>query len=139
MRSVTHTLIDHVRAPIDRVFTLLTDPGRMPEWLPGCSGVETEAPLKKGARFKPRFGTRLTEFEVVDFAPPNTFGWVERGQRRGSKTFFRLDVVGGSTTVTLRDVWTPHSFGAWLRAQLLPKRNVRRQMKAMLQNLQRLL
>ncbi len=91
MRPVTHTLIDHVRAPIDRVFTLLTDPGRMPEWLPGCSGVETEAPLKKGARFKPRFGTRLTEFEVVDFAPPNTFGWVERGQRRGSKTFFRLD------------------------------------------------
>ncbi len=139
MRSVTHTLIDHVRAPIDRVFTLLTDPGRMPEWLPGCSGVETEAPLKKGARFKPRFGTRLTEFEVVDFAPPNTFGWVERGQRRGSKTFFRLDFVGGSTAVTLRDVWTPPSLGAWLRAQLLPKRNVRRQMKAMLQNLQRLL
>jgi hypothetical protein len=33
---VTHTFIDHIHAPIERVFTLLTDPVRMPEWLPGC-------------------------------------------------------------------------------------------------------
>lgn len=139
MRPFSHTLIDHVRAPIDRVFALLSDPARMPEWLPGCSAVETEGPLKNGARLKARFGTRLTEFEIVDFAPPNMFGWVERGQRRGSKTFFRLDFVGGSTAVTVRDVWTPHSLGAWVRGRLLPKRKVQRQLKAILQNLQHLL
>src|SRR3989441_7979930 len=49
--------------------------------LPGCpsgsrtaSAVEIAGPLKNGARFKARFGTRLTEFEIVDFAPPNRFG-----------------------------------------------------------------
>ncbi len=139
MRPVTRTLIDHVRAPIDRVFALLSDPARMPEWLPGCSAVETEGPLKHGARLKARFGTRLTEFEIVDFAPPHAVGWVERGQRWGSKTFFRLDFVGGSTSVTVRDEWTPHSLGAWVQGRLLPKREVQRQLKAILQNLQRLL
>ena len=139
MRPVTHTLIDHVRAPIDRVFALLSDPARMPEWLPDCSAVETEGPLKNGARFKARFGTRLTEFEIVDYAPPSTFGWVERGQRMGSKTFLRLDFVGGSTSVTVGDVWTPHSLGAWVQGRLLPKRKVQRQLKAILQNLQHLL
>ncbi len=139
MRRVTRTLIDHVRAPIDRVFALLSDPARMPEWLPGCSAVETEGPLKHGARLQARFGTRLTEFEIVDFAPPNTFGWVEQGQRWGSKTFFRLDFVGGSTSVTVRDEWTPRSLGAWVQGRLLPKREVQRHLKAIVQNLQRLL
>jgi uncharacterized protein YndB with AHSA1/START domain len=139
MRPVTRTLIDHVRAPIDRVFALLSDPARMPEWLPDCSAVGIAGPLKNGARFKARFGTRLTEFEVVDFAPPNRFGWAERRQRRGSKMFFRLDFVGGSTSVTVRDEWTPHSLGAWVQGRLLPKREVQRHLKAILQNLQRLL
>ncbi len=114
MPPVSHALIDRVRAPVDRVFALLSDPARMPEWLPGCTAVEAEGQLKHGARFKVRFGTRLTEFEIVDFAPPNTFGWVERRQRMGSKTFFRLDSVGGSTSVTVRDEWAPHSLSAWV-------------------------
>ncbi len=139
MRPVSHTLIDHVRAPIDRVFALLSDPARMPEWLPGCTAVEAEAPLKHGARVKVRFGTRLTEFEIVDCAPPNTMGWVERRQRMGSKTFFRLDFVGGSTSVTVRDEWTPRSLGAWVQGRLLPMRDVPRYLKSILQNLQRLL
>jgi uncharacterized protein YndB with AHSA1/START domain len=139
MPPVTYTLIDRVRAPIDRVFALLSDPARMPEWLPGCSAVEAEGRLKYGARFKVRFGTRLTELEIVDFAPPNTFGWVERRQRMGSKTFFRLDFVGGSTSVTVRDEWAPHSLSAWVQGRLLPKRDVPRHLKSILQNLQRLL
>src|SRR5260370_38841748 len=120
MPPVNHTLIDHVRAPIDRVFALLSDPARMPEWLPGGSAVEAEGPLKHGARFKVRFGARLTEVEIVDFAPPKTFGWVERRQRMGSKTFFRLDFVGGSTTVTVRDEWAPHCLSAWAQGRQLP-------------------
>jgi uncharacterized protein YndB with AHSA1/START domain len=138
MRPVSQTLIDHVRAPIDRVFAFLADPARMPEWLPDCSAVETGGPLKNGARVKARFGTRLTEFEIADCAPPHTFGWMERGQRRGSKTFFRLDVVGGFTAVTVKNEWTPHSLGAWVRGRLRPKRKVQRQLKAILQNLQHL-
>src|SRR5690242_5779865 len=91
MRPVAHTLIDSVHAPMAQVFAFLTSPGHMPDWWPDCTGVEYEAPLKRGARFTAKFGGRATEFEVVDYAPPATFGWVERGERTGCKTFFRLD------------------------------------------------
>src|SRR2546427_1725342 len=67
----------------------------------------------------------MTEFEVVDFTPPTTFGWVERGERNGWKTFFRLDPTAESTAVTVRDVWAPRSLVAWLRGRLFEKRRVR--------------
>jgi uncharacterized protein YndB with AHSA1/START domain len=139
MQPVAHTLINSVQAPIEQVFALLTDPARIPSWLPGCEGVESDGALRKGARFIVRFGARRTEFEVVDFSPPSTFGWVERGARRGWKTFFRLDATGPSTAVTVRDVWSPRSFVAGLRGRLLEKRRVRPQLEEMLQNLRRLL
>ena len=135
MRPVVHTLIDKVRAPIERVFTLLTDPARMAEWLPGCSGAEASGPVKKGARIKPHFGARVSEFEVVDFVPPRTFGWTERGQRRGSKTFFRLDQAGDATSITVQIVWVPSSLFAWLRGRFFPKRDVQRQLSTTLANL----
>jgi uncharacterized protein YndB with AHSA1/START domain len=109
MRPVSHTLIDSVSAPIDQVFALLTDPRRMIAWLPACDDVyvQSAGPLTKGARLVVRFGDRVTAFDVVDFDPPRTFGWVERGLRRGTKTFFRLDARGTGTAVTIREVWTP--------------------------------
>ena len=117
MRPVSRTVIQTVPVSIERVFALLTDPSRMAEWLPGCAGTQSEKPLRKGVRFKVRFGQRMTEFEVVDFTPPTTFGWVERGERNGWKTFFRLDRAAEATAVTVRDVWAPRSLIAWLRGR----------------------
>jgi len=139
MHPVSHTIIHSVPVPIERVFALLTDPARIAQWLPGCGGIESKVPLKKGVRFKARFGERLTEFEVVDFAPPTTFGWVERGQRHGWKTFFRLDANAGVTAVTVRDVWAPQSFIAWLRGRLFEKRRVDGQLEAILANIGKIL
>lgn len=135
MRPISHTLIDSIHAPIAEVFALLTDPERMADWLPACNGTSTEGPLQKGARLTVRFGARHTEFEIVDFMPPRTFGWVERGQRRGTKTFFRLDATGPSTAVTIRNVWTPPSVPAWLRGRFLPKRNVPSHLRQTLEGL----
>jgi len=139
MRPVIHTLIDSVRAPIVQVFALLTDPARIAKWLPGCDGAESEGPLRKGARFKARFGQRTTEFEIVDFAPPATFGWVERGQRKGARLFLRLDSSGANTAVTVREVWIPRSFGAWVRGRFLERRKVQRRLHNILENLRTLL
>ena len=139
MRPVSQTLIESVGAPIEEVFALLTNPGRIPQWLPGCDAVEPAAPLKRGARFKARFGTRVTEFEVVDFNPPATFGWVERGQRKGWKTLFRLDSSGGATAVTVRDAWVPQSFVGWVRGRFFERRNARRHMSRILENLRNVL
>jgi uncharacterized protein YndB with AHSA1/START domain len=139
MRPSGATVIDNIPSPIERVFALLTDPVRIAEWLPGCSGVETTGPLRKGSRLKARFGVRSTEFEVVDFSPPTTFGWSERGQRQGWKTFFRLDAVAGSTAVTVRDVWAPRTLVAWLRGRLFDRRRVDSQLEGILSNVRRLL
>src|SRR3989442_15926123 len=118
MHPVSRTVIQTVPVPIERVFALLTDPGRMAEWLHGCAGTQSDKPLRKGVRFKVRFGQPMTEFEVVDFTPPTAFGWVERGERNGWKTLFRLDRAAESTPVTVRDVWAPRAPHSCLRGRL---------------------
>ena len=139
VRAISCTAIQTVTATIPQVFALLTDPARIPSWLPACQRVKGPSPLKKGDWFRVQFGERQTVFEVVDLTPPVTFGWVEQGHRQGWKTLFRLDATGGATAVTLRLVWVPRSFAAWVRGRLLDKRNARRQLSVILQNLQRAL
>ncbi len=139
MHPVSRTVIQTLPVSIERVFALLTDPSRMAEWLPGCAGTQSDKPLRKGVRFKVRFGQRMTEFEVVDFTPPTTFGWVERGERNGWKTFFRLDPTAESTAVTVRDVWAPRSLVSWLRGRLFEKRRVDSQLDAILSNVRKIL
>jgi len=136
MRSIDHTLITQVGAPIERVFAVLTDPARIPEWLPMCESVEIDGPMKRGSRLRVHFADhRLSVFEIVDYQAPSTFGWVEHGGREGAKTFFRLDFAGGATAITIKDVWQPPSLLAWLKARLFPKRNTARQMDRAVQSL----
>jgi len=139
MRPVSHTFVDSVRAPVVQVFALLTDPVRIPKWLPGCDAVESPGPLRKGARFTARFGERTSEFEIVDFSAPATFGWTERGQRKGTKLFFRLDVTGATTAVTVREVWTPRGFLGWVRGRFFERRQVQKRLQTIVQNLRTVL
>lgn len=136
MKSIDHTLVIQVGAPIERVFEVLSNPARMPDWLPMCESIETDGPMRRGARLRVRFvDARVTTFEIVDYHAPSTFGWVEHGGREGAKTFFRLDFAGGSTALTMKDIWQPPSFMAWVRASLFPKRNTKRQMDRAVQSL----
>ena len=139
MRPVSHTYVDSVRAPVVQVFAAITDPARIPKWLPGCSAIESAGPFKKGSKFTARFGERSSEFEIVDFAPPATFGWTERGQRKGTKLFLRLDVSGATTAVTVREVWTPRGFIAWVRGRFFERRQVQKRLQTIVQNLRALL
>src|SRR5204863_8160043 len=93
MHPVSRTVIQTAAVSIERVFAVLPDPSRMAEWLPGCAGTQSDKPLRKGVRFKVRFGQRMTEFEVVDFTPPTTFGWVERSEEHTSELQSRRDLV----------------------------------------------
>jgi uncharacterized protein YndB with AHSA1/START domain len=135
MKSITYTLSSTIPAPIDQVFAVLTDPYRMAQWLPAARAVEASGPLHKGSRFRVLFDTRDTELEVVDFNPPTVFGWLERIGRRYWQTFFRLEFAGGSTRLTVQQVWTPPSPLAWLRVKLSPHRNVPARLDTMVQNL----
>lgn len=139
MRAVTATRIAQVSAPIERVFEILTSPASMARWLPGANAVEASGPLRRGGQVHVSFGERRVVLEVVDHKAPYTFGWVEREGRRGVKTFFRLDWAGGSTAVTVRDVWQPPSFKAWLRGKVGSKRKPDLQVERILTGLRAVL
>jgi uncharacterized protein YndB with AHSA1/START domain len=135
MRPITYTLTTTIPSPVDQVFAALTNPHRMAEWLPAARAVEAVSPLKKGSRVRVVYDMRDTEIEVVDFNPPTVFGWAERIGRLNWKTFFRLEFAGASTRLTVQQVWTPPSWGAWLKVKFRQNRNVPSRMDSMVQNL----
>lgn len=146
MGPVSFTYSASIPAPIDRVFALISDPLRMPEWLPRCIAVKatTNDRPGKGARYKVTFQRDTNPrhesvIEIIDFSPPHTFGWVEIYHRVGSKTFFALGFAGGSTKVTLKHVWHPTGFRSWLNGQFYRRRNARRMFDGLINNLRKAL
>ena len=135
MRSVTYAAVDRLPAAAELVFAALTDPDRIPEWLPGCEAAHSDGPVEKGTRIRARFRARLTEFEVTDCVPPTRFGWAERGQRRSSALEFQLYPVGSSTTVKVREVWAPRTLAGWAWGRLVARRNPQRHIELLLERL----
>ncbi len=144
MRPVSITYSGTVGVPIDEVFELLTDPTRMPDWLPGCrAAVPGPNRRGKGDRHRLTFdrqGRKIdTVIEIIEYHAPTSFGWVEIIHRRGSKTFFKLEFRGGSTHITMKHVWTPATWRAWLLGQFYRRRNAHRTFDGLLQNLRKAL
>lgn len=138
MPSSSTVLAGAIAAPVDRVFALLVDPRKFPDWLPGCYAVGGAPLIYKGARLLVRFGPRTTAFEITDFVPPTTFGWAELGARAGSQTFFQLAFAGATTAIKMKHVSTFSSLKAWLRTKLGNRRDPYRQLDLTLQNLRKL-
>lgn len=141
-KPVTHTFTGSVGAPIDKVFALMTDPSRIPDWLPGCTAVAPkDGAMQPGARFHLEMGRHniRVEVEIVDYSPPRTVGWIEHRRRAGSKVYFKLDYDGGATRVTMRHIWQPLGFRSWLLGQIRRRRNAARMFNGMLQNLRKAL
>jgi uncharacterized protein YndB with AHSA1/START domain len=144
MRPVAFTYHGSVGVSIDTVFELLTDPTRMPEWLPRCTAaVPGPGRRGKGDRHRLRFQHqgRTTDIviEVIEYEPPTSYGWVEIIRRRGAQTFFKLQFAGGSTRITMKHVWTPASWRAWALGQLFRRRNTHKTFDGLLQNLRQAL
>ena len=146
MRPVSFTYSGTVPAPIDKVFALISDPMRMPEWLPRCVAVKAttnDARVGKGSRFKVTFQRDANRheavIEIIDFQSPHSFGWVEIYHRAGSKTFFGLGFAGGSTKVTLKHIWQPTGFRSWLNGQFYRRRNSHRMFDGLINNLRKAL
>lgn len=141
MASLKHTHSGTIAAPIDDVFRLLTDPKRIPEWLPSCTEVAAPGPsLTKGMRFTMAIaanrGPREVVAEVIEYAPPTIFGWAEQGPRRNAKTFYRLKFNGSSTGISVQYLTTPSGLLGRLRAALLTRRQTARLFERSIQNLQ---
>jgi uncharacterized protein YndB with AHSA1/START domain len=144
MATSKHTFSGTIAAPIDDVFRILTDPRRIPEWLPACSRVTApKDTLTKGMRFSFEFetarGRREVAAEVIEFTPPEIIGWSETTPRRNTKTFYRLQFSGSTTKITLQQVDAPSGLFARLREAWFTRRQTARQFERTLQNLRKLL
>jgi uncharacterized protein YndB with AHSA1/START domain len=144
MRPVSLTYSGLVGVSIQQVFELISDPARMPEWLPNCTSVVPGPGRKgKGDRHRLHFernGRKADAvIEIIEYVPPTTYGWVEIIYRRGSKTFFKLEFQGGVTRITMKHVWTPSGFRAWLLGQFYRRRNAHQMFDGLLQNLRKAL
>ena len=145
MGPVSFTYSGHVQTPIDRVFALISDPERMPEWLPRCVAAKAGIPARqgKGARYTVTFQRdevrHETVIEVIEFSAPHSFGWVEIYHRAGSKTFFALGFAGGSTKVTMKHIFVPTGLRSWINGQFYRRRNAHRMFEGLLNNLRKAL
>jgi uncharacterized protein YndB with AHSA1/START domain len=141
-KPVSFTHSGTVGAPLERVFALLSDAKRLPEWFPGCRTVAPKEQLMRlGARYHLEMSPRKhrVEIEIVDYQPPRALGWLEHFRRTGNKTFFKLDHQGGATRVTVKLVWHAHSFRSWLLGQFYRRRDATRMFNGTLQNLRQAL
>ena len=87
MRPIAFTYTGTVGVPIDEVFELLTDPTRMPEWLPSCTAAVPGPKRRgKGDRHRLHFERqgRKTDavIEVIEYERPTSYSWVEIIHRR---------------------------------------------------------
>ncbi len=127
-----------IPGPIQRVFELLTEPGYIPQWLPGCKAVEPAGALRKGSKIQVSFGSRTAELEIVELSPPHNFGWIERRGRPGQRTYFNLAFGGGSTKLTMKAVWEPRDWKAWLQAKIHRRRDAKRLFEGVVNNLRKI-
>src|SRR5260370_12614310 len=126
MRPVSFRYTGTVGVSIDKVFELISDPTRMPEWLPNCTmAVPGPQHKGKGDRHRVRFERKGRKIdiviEVIEYEPPTAYGWVEIIHRRGSPTFFQLQFSAGSTPISMLQPWGPGSWRAWLIGQVYPR------------------
>ena len=120
---------------MSELFDLLTDPARIPTWMPHCRAAKCDGPLRKKSRVTLEFGRRSIELVIIAFAAPATLGWAETGPRKGAQTFFQLDFGGGTTTLTFKEVWPEGGLKSWLLGNLFRRRNAKKRFDGMIQNL----
>lgn len=102
-----------IAAPIEKVWRILTDLPRWPEWQPGITSIEAAGPLAVGTSFRWKGkGFAITSI-LGDFDPPRRIGW--SGHAAGMKAIdiYMLEAKDGGTLAA-----TEESMSGWL-ARLL--------------------
>ena len=122
---------------MSELFDILTDPARIPAWLPHCHSATADGPLRKKARLTLEYGRRTVEVVLTEFTAPTSLGWTEEKPRNGAQIFFQLAFGGGTTTLTVKEVWPVSGLrGLW--GKLFGRRNAKRRFDGMVQNLRKI-
>lgn len=140
-----------IAAPPEAVWTLISDPVRLPQWLAFCEKVDVLDPgtvgmkLRLSDRIRGKLGSE-TDVEVTAFSPPRELAWrvVEErveGKRvrrfaRETRFHIRLEPREGDTKVRLRSEQDPRSAFHGLLIRALARRRGQRLIARSLQRLQ---
>lgn len=143
--AITGRVETFVPAGIDEVWTLLTDPSRMPEWNPSVGSVErahensapehgaswlviapTVHPDGKPAKVKESF--RRRRMELTESVPGTRIAWrtsyIDAKRSNSNLLTIELTPAPGGTQVGLTMSWTRHR--GWRRIGLWPLRPLQR-------------
>ena len=142
-----------IAAPPEAVWTLISDPSRLPEWLAFCEKVDVLDPgtvgmkLRLSDRIRGKLGSE-TDVEVTAFSPPHEIAWrveeerVEgkRVRRFARETRFqvRLAARGRDTKVIVRSEQDPRSALHGLLIRAFARRQGQRLIARSLQRLKML-
>ena len=104
-----------IEAPPERVWAILTDIDRWPEWQPDVSQAKLEGPLASGSRFRWRASGLKIVSTLREVEPPHRVSW--EGKAPGTRAVHTWALRGqGVQTV----VDTEESFDGWLVRLLRP-------------------
>lgn len=136
------------------VWSLISDPTRLPQWLELCEKVEVLEPGEVGLRMRlfsrgrDRRPTTEIDVEVTTFSPPHELSWRYTGERLAGKpvkrfareTRFRilLEPREGDTKIRLRSEQEPRSPLHGLMIWMFGRREGHRRLARSLQRLKML-
>jgi hypothetical protein len=100
----------NINATPEKIWAILTDAARYPEWDPGMLRLEGRvAPGEKITAYTKASPDRAFPVTVIEFVPGRKMVWASGmplGLFKGERTFTLAPQADGSTEVALREVFT---------------------------------
>jgi len=98
-----------IEAPAEKVWRLIVEVNRWPEWNPAVKAAKLGAPLGTGAAFTWKSGGVSIESTVREFEPMRRLVWTGKAIGTNAIHVWSLEAAGGGVMVT-----TSESFDGWL-------------------------
>ncbi len=123
-----------VDAPPERVWAIITDIDRWPDWQPGVSKARLEGPLAPGSVFRWRASGLSIRSTLREVAPPSRIGWEGKAPGTRAVHVWALTAQGAQTAVE-----TEESFEGWLPRLMrrAMQRNLEKALRGGLESLKR--
>ena len=147
------TIRRSLAAPPERVWPLLADAARWPEWMPGVETSRVTSDRVEGTgrrqRLERAWGGRRGEvdLEITEWEPPRRIGWLHLGERLGGKqqgfardirTRVTLEPAGGGSEIAFEGSWEPVGLVGRMLGTTLVASRAEEMLRGAAENLERL-
>lgn len=103
---IAHGISAQIRAPAERVWSLLTNAAEFPRWNSTVSQIEGEIALGKKIVVRAPTSTRAFKLTVTEFEPNKRMVWKSGSAPmfKGERTFLLVPLSDGSTNFSMDEV-----------------------------------